>query len=263
MSDLSVDVKRTFGKYLPTSFIKKIDVTENPVDSSKFSNIEITVDVNFTVRPDQTKYKEAIKEHLKDLYLYIAFCKIPPLVSDIEQKNLDLKRLFSWNDVIAPGTAGGDAVVRAVRRVLTTGGTSATDSEIMQTMRINFKKVPLSDLTEQIVEEGLYDINGDRILKISNIKLKSRFLNAIMTEHISKAAFFTFVGRNNISINKLPSVIYQRNFGDIAYEIALKYNVVPNTTQEIFVDIEGNQYTSGTPLRTMQGKYHVLSLIHI
>ena len=249
MSDLTVDTKRTFGKYLPTATINGVVIDDHIND--KMSTVEISVDVNLTIDKDIKNYQKAVAANYDDLYLYIIFCKSHSINSMIYSSNLDLRDIFKFNRTIAT-TISVEGLIEAI---LLGTGYSATEEEALETFQINIKKVSLKDLKNKIVEEGLYDINGDRILKISNIKMKTNFIDEIMTS-VQSAMAIAFVGRDEKQLRRLPEPIYKRNFGDLSYELSLSYNKVPDTTENIYVDINNNQY-SGTPIQTVGGMYHV------
>jgi len=249
MSDLTVDTKRTFGKYLPTATIKGVVIDEHIND--KMSTVEISVDVNFTIDKDIKNYQKAVAANYDDLYLYIIFCKNHIINSMIYSSNLDLRDIFKFNRTLATTIS----VEGLIESILLGTGYSATEEEAIETFQINIKKVSLKDLKNKIVEDGLYDINGDRILKISNIKMKTNFIDDIMADAASAMAI-AFVGRDEKQLRRLPEPIYKRNFGDLSYELSLSNNKVPDTTENIYVDINNNQY-NGTPIQTVGGRYHV------
>lgn len=251
MPDLNIDVKRTFGKRLPTAFIKRIEIHEGGGDPVKWSDIDIAVDINFTMKKEVTNFKDAIGNNFRDLYLYIFFCKSTSFVNELRSNTMSLKRLFKYNQ----NYLNNPTARITARELLDAAGDTATDVAIDKTLMMNQVQIPLSNLKEKIVEEGLYDANGDRILKISNVKFRTSFLNTLMGS-IDNATVMTFVGRSNSKIANLPDVVHKRNFGDISYEVALMNNRVPATTQLIYVDSVGNQY-NGRPLRAIRGRYHV------
>lgn len=249
MPDLNVDVKRTFGKYLPTSFIKKVDIKQHPGAPDKYSIAEITVDVNLTVRKEVVNIREAIAKHLEGLHLYITCTNFGIFHRNLKIKKFNVKNYFNYNSTVKNST------ISTIHEQLVSGGTSVTKGEVKKSILTNFTKIKLEDLKTRITEEGLYDIHGDRIIKISNVKATVPFLNVI-ADRVPATTVITFVGTDDSLVRRLPDVVANRNFGDIAFENILQFNKVPDTTQEIYVDIDGNQYT-GTPLQTIQGSYHV------
>ena len=255
MSDLNVDVKRTLGEYLPTAFIREINILDDLDDPVTYSEMDIAIDINLTIDKDITSYRDVISTNLDDLYLYVVCSKSQTLNQNLLDNKLDLREIFSFNGRLSaePAILVGRGIISGDPDFPSTAGVS--DEEIMQTLKMNIWKTNLRDLKNRMIEEDLYDIHGDKILKISNLKFKTRFVRPLMNG-IPNAVVMAFVGRDNAAIQSLNEIVHKRNFGDISREIVLEKGAVPDLTEEIYVDILDNQY-NGIPIQSIGGKYHL------
>ncbi|MAH50640.1 hypothetical protein CMI37_32775, partial [Candidatus Pacearchaeota archaeon] len=124
-------------------------------------------------------------------------------------------------------------------------------------------KIPLTSLTDNLIEKSVYDSEGNEIIQMANINLNftrvydESALVTAMIESAEKFFLIAFVGRDIDEITNENHALYNANFGDITYEHILENNVVPDNREQIFVEATDGSPYNGKPIQTLEQKYYI------